>query len=235
MTREQILDAYKAFAARTKGAPPGKRQFLKAYPELNDHVFRSGFWRSWKAFQLDAGIAPNAKVQRLPDRPILEGLARLTRKLGRVPTTDDIAFARKSDNTIPSEATVRKRAPTDAARAALLQEFCASSAEWADVLGLIKPALQVAAARPNTQHAVVYLMQHGKRFKVGKSVDLDERLRNAKTWITDARYLWYIETDDPFGVEKYWHGRFKAKSLGGEWFRLSNDDVAAFKKWRRIV
>jgi len=63
----------------------------------------------------------------------------------------------------------------------------------------------------------VYLMKHGKYYKIGKTnamgrreyelaIQLPEKLRTVHT----------IKTDDPDGTEEYWHKRFTAKRGNGD-------------------
>ncbi|NLD80729.1 MAG: GIY-YIG nuclease family protein, partial [Smithella sp.] len=38
------------------------------------------------------------------------------------------------------------------------------------------------------------------------------------------------QSNEPVGIESYWHDRFSNKRKNGEWFELSKDDVRAFKR-----
>ncbi len=78
----------------------------------------------------------------------------------------------------------------------------------------------------------VYMMRSGRRYKIGKTNSPTRRHREVRLDLPEATVLVHsIETDDPTGIEAYWHRRFSEKRVRDtEFFTLDASDVAAFKR-----
>jgi hypothetical protein len=114
--------------------------------------------------------------------------------------------------------------------------FCEEHSDYEDVAALCLPVTSKQISTSNhasdqTAIGFVYLMKSGKYYKLGRSsaagrreyelsIQMPERLSTVHT----------IRTDDPVGIEGYWHRRFEAKRRNGEWFDLSSADLKAFKR-----
>ena len=118
-------------------------------------------------------------------------------------------------------------------------EYCTGKTSHNDVLGVLeasKPEVAGAAATIRaTEDTIgfVYLLKAGVYFKIGRSSSFERRSRELAIQLPErAERVHVIRTDDPIGIELYWHRRFESKRKNGEWFELSSQDVKAFKRRR---
>jgi hypothetical protein len=106
-------------------------------------------------------------------------------------------------------------------------------AEKSSDLEVLRIVRELRDLHASVVRGVVYLLKSGVNFKIGRSNDLMGRLSQLKTGQSNALVLVHtIATDDPPGIEAYWHRRFADRRIKGEWFKLNSADVSAFRRRR---
>jgi hypothetical protein len=242
MDKEHILREIQRTAKANGGAALGWRRFeeetgIRYYDWYGQH------WTRWGDAVREAGFEPNRMSEAYDEAFLVGLLALLTRRLGRVPTQGDLLLATRNDPEFPSEKVFR-RLGSKAQRAARIFAHCEANPGYDDVAALwrqvptAEPAAAVAEAE-DTPATVgyVYLLKHGSRreYKIGRTNNPLRREGELGIQLPEkCQPVHYIQTDDPEGVEAYWHRRFAIKRKEGEWFALTPQDVRAFKRWRRI-
>ncbi len=161
----------------------------------------------------------------------------MIRELGHFPQYAELVMKRSNDETFPSEKTFR-RFGTKPFFAKAVYDWCINKEEWNDVVLLCEALQAKAIEKPEEnniktpdENGFVYLMKSGKYYKIGRTNALDRRQYEIGIQLPEGiEPIHSIATDDPSGIEAYWHKRFSDKRMNGEWFNLSKTDVFIFKK-----
>jgi hypothetical protein len=108
-----------------------------------------------------------------------------------------------------------------------LAELCAVAAKTDDADDAEGVPEETAAG----ELGYVYLMKAGRFYKIGRTNALGRRERELAIQLPEAaKVIHSIKTDDPVGIEEYWHRRFQDRRKNGEWFELTAQDLAAFRR-----
>ncbi len=191
-------------------------------------------WPRWGDALIEAGYEPNTKQGKLSSENVLRHYAEAVRHFGRIPAEIDIRMYSRKRKEFPSHTTFANHFGNKAGLVAALTEWVQQHAEFEDLIELMPEPV----AAQNESHIArgegfVYLLKSGDHCKVGRSDDIVRRVKQITVSLPEQVELVHvIRTDDPSGIEAYWHRRFAERRAKGEWFRLTTADVRAFKRRR---
>jgi len=143
----------------------------------------------------------------------------------------------RSDPEFPSHSTVRNNIGGIGVLIARVREFCVAH-DQQDVAALCVDRGKASSKakgepQPTTDVEIgfVYLLKSGRFYKIGRSNAVGRRERELAIQLPErSKIVHTIKTDDPAGIEAYWHGRFADRRQNGEWFDLRAGDVSAFRR-----
>jgi hypothetical protein len=237
VTKSHVLNQIRRIAQQDGGRPPGIERFVKL-TGIRRSDFLGVHWARWRDSLRDAGFEPNELNMPIDQSLLLEKYIKFARELGRLPVANELRMRARSDSDFPNHTIWNRRFGSKADLVTGLREYCEGRTGCEDIIALCDAYQRSAPRRTQPKpgqgrkgRGYVYLMQSGARYKLGRANSVGRRQRQLQTGSPDPLpVLHYIETDDPSGIERYWHERFADKRVSGEWFELSPTDVADFRR-----
>jgi Meiotically up-regulated gene 113 len=214
MDKERIIREIQRTANANGGVVLGWRRFEEE-TGIRYYDWYGQYWTRLGDAVREAGFEPNRMSEAYSEDFLIERLATLTRRLGRVPTQQgDLVLAANSDPEFPSE-NVFRRLGSKAQRAVHVLAYCQSHPGYDDVAELWGrvPQIMPAPPTPESEHSptaigYVYMLKHGTRreYKIGRTNNPLRREGELGIQLPEKlEPVHYITTDDPSGVETYWH------------------------------
>lgn len=242
-SREEIIEWIRHISAQDGGKPVGYTR-LANLTGITRRSWSGVYWASWADALREAGLEPNSLNQRRDDDDLLLDAVALVRHFRKLPSEDEWRLASRNDPTLPRRTALRAFGGRKGI-VIKLRELAESDSTYADLLDLL-PAASTDDETPGDDipavplrlsvAGYVYLMKAGKHYKIGHTTDVDRRKSQLGTMLPEPPNIVHkLETDDPAGIERYWHKRFRDKNVRGELFALSREDVAAFKRRGRFM
>ncbi|HOI97024.1 MAG TPA: GIY-YIG nuclease family protein [Candidatus Pacearchaeota archaeon] len=239
MTKQEIINSIQQAAKINNGIPLGKGRFEKE-TGIKEHEWNK-YWARLSDAQKEAGFIPNQKQGAYTEEFLIKKLIILMRKLSKFPTYREINVEKNiNDSKFPDKVTFG-RLGSKKQLAEKVMDYCVEKTGYDDIVKLCQPivgGLDNEKNNDNTSINIgeVYLFKSGRFYKIGKTNDTVRRGSEIRIQLPERMDLIHsIKTDDPTGIETYWHKRFEAKRMNGEWFDLNSSDIKVFKRWRRIV
>jgi hypothetical protein len=243
MKRADILSEIKRVAELNGGKAPGSGSFANL-TGIKVSDWRGVHWARWSDALVEAGLGVNEFNKANDPAQMLTAFLGYVSELSRLPTDAEMKLIRRTCEGFPHANVLRKRFGSKQQLAKKALEFGKEKGFREGVLDILAKAVVGEAADKEVAETIekdgadgfVYLMKSGKHYKIGKTNSLDRRQYQIGLELpVKIDPIHSIRTDDPSGIEAYWHNRFRDKRLNGEWFELSMDDVRKFKRRKSFM
>lgn len=234
--RVGIIREIQALAKRD-GKPPGRERFASV-TGISMHQWSGVYWARWGDALREAGFDANTLNEATPESKLLGTYIAVVIELGHVPSDSELRLYGRNMEGFPGHTTFRNRLGHKRERLAKLLAFAIERGVTPEIERAIRAAIPLESETDDEVDndasgivGYVYMLKSGKYYKIGKTTSPLRRLGQLGIELPQAsEHVHTIETDDPSGIETYWHNRFRDKRLNGEWFDLTRDDVRAFKR-----
>ena len=237
MDKHDILNAIRHSAAANGGIAPGRQRFANE-TGIRESDWSGKFWARWSDAVTEAGVGLNKLQSGYTDEEVLAPLAVVVSELGRFPVSAELRMRRRTDPSFPSHNTFTKFGGR-AELARRLALYCAGRDGLDDVIRICEPLAQStepSGVETSGATGFVYLVKSGRHHKIGHTAALGRRTYELAIQLPERLQLVHaIETDDPAGIERYWHQRFADRRANGEWFQLTAADIAAFRRRKQFM
>ncbi len=231
MDKDYIISEIKRTAEINGGTPLGEARFFQE-TGIKRYDWYGKFWAKWSDAITEAGHLPNSFNQSLSEDFLLSKFVERLQELNRFPTSGDLRLKARNDKSFPSQSTFEKFG-NKASLVETVRNYCTRNG-LEHLLVLCPQKIEKLVDDEPTATVLfgtVYLYKSQSYYKIGRTNDSKRRDREIKLQLPfQAELIHTMSTDDPVGIEKYWHQRFADKRLNGEWFQLSKADITAFKR-----
>lgn len=234
MNKQHIINEIKRTAEKNGGVPLGTERFFSE-TGIRKPDWYGKYWARWGDALIESGYDPNKLQGAYEDKWVIEKLISFIRELGKYPVAGDLRLKAKHDKDFPSHS-VFSRVGKKSELAQKILEYCGNKGGFDDIVKICEPIASDnkdsnVAKEEQVEIGYVYLIKSGRYYKVGRTAALGRREYELGIQLPDKVVTVHtIRTDDPAGIEAYWHRRFQERWKNGEWFELSADDVKAFKR-----
>jgi hypothetical protein len=237
MNKQHIIAEIVRTAEKNGGQPLGKKRFQDE-TGIKDSDWLGKYWARWGDAVKEAGYQPNELQGSYEEEWLIEQFISFIREIGRVPVAAELRLKAHTDKSFPHQTTFRKGLGNKAELVTKVLGYCRERNGYDDVVSIcesvertVTKAYEVEDAEEDSDYGYVYLIKSGRYYKIGRSNSVGRREYELSIQLPEKATTEHtITTDDPSGIEAYWHRRFNDRRKNGEWFELTSKDVAAFKR-----